>query len=304
MQSCVTVGGKWKLKMAKFYILVWAKQVHEKWSVQIRILRQKSLKVWLTSCSFDIHSPCNLFRTDRPLKIFLWKVVTAEFPFEITVQAFRGKLANYPIFKLTVRHRRSVIEPCFTFLPKSLTEISRNLYARKYLDKSGIGEVWLKIPRVEAKFEIWSVSHKKHRPANSHFYDWILHGYGNCHSLNCPLIVSFIILTFGQIAQFCSKTIKFHLVVWASDPVDGTGWWWRKALEINPFSEKATQKLDQSAFSMDLFFVAKMFPPLNIIFNGKSQSKSFLSSESQHIFNPHPQSTSVNRAIILNLGYQ
>ena len=191
--------------------------------------------------------------------------------FLLKVLASRGKLANYPIFKWTVRHRRSVIEPCFTFehiLPKSLTEIriSRNLYARKYLDKSGIGEVWLKIPRVEAKFEIWSVSHKKHRPANSHFYDWILHGYGNCHSLNCPLIVSFIILTFGQIAQFCSKTIKFHLVVWASDPVDGTGWWWRKALEINPFSEKATQKLDQSAFSMDLFFVAKMFPPLNIIY--------------------------------------
>ena len=267
MQSCVTVGGKWKLKMAKFYILVWAKQVHEKWSVQIRILRQKSLKVWLTSCSFDIHSPCNLFRTDRPLKIFvhLWKVVTAEFPFEITVLASRGKLANYPIFKLTVRHRRSVIEPCFTFLPKSLTEIriSRNLYARKYLDKSGIGEVWLKIPRVEAKFEIWSVSHKKHRPANSHFYDWILHGYGNCHSLNCPLIVSFIILTFGQIAQFC------HLVVLASDPVDGTGWWWRKALEINPFSEKVTQKLDQSAFSMDLFLLQKCSP---------------LSTSSQHLW--------------------
>ena len=178
----------------------------------------------------------------------------------ISRKTFHPKITQF--YKLTVRHHRSVIEPYFTFehiLPKSLTEIRiwRNLYARKYLDKSGIGEVWLKIPRVEAKFEIWSVSHKKHRPANSHFYDWILHGYGNCHSLNCPLIVSFIILTFGQIAQFCSKTIKFHLTVLASDPVDGTGWWWRKALEINPFSEKATQKLDQSAFSMDLFLLQK-----------------------------------------------
>ena len=213
--------------------------------------------------------------------------------FLLKVLASRGKLANYPIFKLTVRHRRSVIEPCFTFLPKSLTEIRiwRNLYARKYLDKSGIGEVWLKIPRVEAKFEIWSVSHKKHRPANSHFYDWILHGYGNCHSLNCPLIVSFIILTFGQIAQFCSKTIKFHLLVLASDPVDGTGWWWRKALEINPFSEKVTQKLDQSAFSMDLFLLQKCSPLSTSYSMVKANLNLFylqnLSKSSIHIHNQH-----------------
>ena len=87
-----------------------------------------------------------LLRHPQPLQLIQDRQAAeniSEFPFEITVLASRGKLANYPIFKLTVRHRRSVIEPCFTFLPKSLTEmrISRNLYARKYLDKSGIGEV-------------------------------------------------------------------------------------------------------------------------------------------------------------------
>ena len=86
----------------------------------------------------------------------------------ISRKTFHPKITQF--YKLTVRHHRSVIEPYFTFehiLPKSLTEmrISRNLYARKYLDKSGIGEVWLKIPRVE----IWNLKCQPQKASASEF---------------------------------------------------------------------------------------------------------------------------------------
>ena len=41
-----------------------------RWSSQIFLGRNFQLEI--TSCSLDIHSPCSLFRTDNPLKMFFY----------------------------------------------------------------------------------------------------------------------------------------------------------------------------------------------------------------------------------------
>ena len=84
-------------------------------------------------------------------------------------------------------------------------------------------------------------------------------------------------MTFGQIAQFSSQTIKCHLVVLASDPVDGCARWWKEPLEINPFSAQTNAKIASKCFFNRFFCAAKFLPqsillgaPLNMILIGKS----------------------------------